>query len=54
VSITGRWAGSRVTALLGARAIAGIGADCRLEISVPVCWQKHRTAIQNGLRFPDR
>jgi len=28
--------------------------DCRLEISVPVCWQKHRTALQNGLRFPDR
>lgn len=28
--------------------------NCRLEISVPVCWQKHRTALQNGLRFPGR
>ena len=28
--------------------------DCRLEISVRVCRQKHRTALQNGLRFPDR
>jgi len=28
--------------------------DCRLEFSVPVCWQKHRTALHNGLRFPDR
>lgn len=31
-----------------------VPADCCLEISAPACWQKHRTALQNGLRFADR